>query len=259
VADRIGGDLTRPSDVEALKHLALLGALDGPVEVSSGEFATLLGLSQQTASRRLIELADAGLVGREMGLRKQRVHITDAGRALLQAEHLLYRRLFEHQDKIVIAGRVASGLGEGRYYLTRAGYTSQFVAKLGWTPYPGTLNLELPAGEAQKIAFLRRSPQHLIEGFTAEGRSFGAVTCHGADVGGHACAAILPHRTHHTTTLELIAPVRLRDAIPCNDGDLLEVTVFLRGSGEVHVPESPGPAAPAARAQALPGVSRGGA
>lgn len=236
--------MTRPADVEALKQLALLGALDDPIELASAEFATLLDLSQQTASRRLIELTESGLLHREMGIRKQRIRITDEGRAVLQAEHMLYARLFEKTDAIALSGTVKTGLGEGRYYLSRPGYRTQFQRYLGWEPYPGTLNLELTGPEANKLRFLRKNPVYAIEAFQAEGRTFGGVTCHPAHVSlsvadrGNAidCAAILPHRSHYTTTIELIAPVRLRDALPCNDGQRLEVTVDLQGRTEAPAP-----------------------
>jgi riboflavin kinase len=215
--------------VEALKQLALLGALDDHVELASAEFATLLDLSQQTASRRLIELTEGGLVHREMGLRKQRIRITEEGRSILEAEQLLYARLFEQRDRITLSGAVKTGLGEGRYYLSRPGYKTQFNKALGWDPYPGTLNLELSGPEANKLRFLRKNPVHTIEAFQAEGRTFGGVTCHPARVGKQECAAILPHRSHYTTTVELIARVRLRDALPCVDGQRIEVTVDLTG------------------------------
>ena len=224
--------MTRPADVEALKQLALLGALDDHVELASAEFATLLDLSQQTASRRLIELTESGLVHREMGLRKQRIRITEEGRSILEAEQLLYARLFEQRDRITLAGAVKTGLGEGRYYLSRPGYKTQFNKALGWDPYPGTLNLELSGPEANKLRFLRKNPVYTIEAFQAEGRTFGGVTCYPARVGKQECAAILPHRSHYTTTVELIAPVRLRDALPCVDGQRLEVTVDLTGKVE---------------------------
>lgn len=222
---------TRPADVEALKQLALLGALDDAVELASAEFATLLDLSQQSASRRLIELSDAGLVLREMGIRRQRLRITEAGRGVLQAEHALYQQIFGGQDRVSITGTVKAGLGEGRYYLSRPGYKSQFQRHLGWEPYPGTLNLELSGAEANKLRILKRSPVVTIEAFQAEGRTFGGVHCYPAKVKGEDCAAILPHRSHYTTTLELIAPVRLRDALPCDDGARLEVSVALKAPG----------------------------
>lgn len=223
--------MVRPFDVEALKHLALLGALEGPVELSSGDLATLLGVSQQTASRRLIELTEGGLVNRELGVRRQRIRVTHEGRAALHAEYLVYQRLFEERDSITVTGSVRTGLGEGRYYLSRRGYQEQFLRLLGWEPYPGTLNIELSGAETNKLRFLKRHPVHVIEGFQAEGRTFGGVTCHPATVGGQPCAAILPNRSHYTTTLELIAPVYLREQIPCADEQPLEVTVFLRAGG----------------------------
>lgn len=229
---------TRPADVEALKQLALLGALDDAVELASAEFATLLDLSQQSASRRLIELSDAGLVSREMGIRRQRLRITEAGRGVLQAEHALYQQIFGGQDRITVSGSVKAGLGEGRYYLSRPGYKAQFNRLLGWDPYPGTLNLELSGAEANKLRILKRSPVVTVDAFQAEGRTFGGVHCWPAKVKGQVCAAILPHRTHYTTTLELIAPVRLRDALPCDDGARLDVDVALKAPAQAALREA---------------------
>ncbi|MGB0651847.1 MAG: DUF120 domain-containing protein [Thermoplasmatota archaeon] len=220
--------MPRPSDVEALKQLALLGALADDIEVSSGEFASLIDASQQTSSRRLIELTDAGYLQRNLGVRRQRIRITDEGESVLRAEHLLYQRLFEQRDRIVVHGTVASGLGEGKYYLSRPGYNVQFEEHLGWTPYPGTLNLKLSGPEANKLKLLRRAQVHAIERFEAEGRTFGGATSQPALLGDQPCATVLPNRTHHAATLELIAPVCLRDALPCKDGDELDVTVFLQ-------------------------------
>lgn len=220
--------MVRPADVEALKQLALLGGMDDHVELASGDFAALIDVSQQTASRRLIELADEALIHREMGVRKQRIRLTQHGRDVLRAEHMLYQRLFEGQDRVHIRGRVQSGLGEGRYYLSRPGYEEQFEKHLGWTPYPGTLNLELGGAEANKIRFLRKNPVYQIEGFRAEGRTFGGVTCHPATIGELACAVILPHRSHYTTVLEVIAPVCLRDNLPVADDESLDLSVLLR-------------------------------
>ncbi len=222
--------MVRPADIEALKQLALLGALEDPVELASTEFADLLDVSQQTGSRRLIELTEEGLVNREMGVRKQRIRVTDTGRDLLKAEHLVYQRLFEQPDTMDVEGTVETGLGEGRYYLSRPDYERQFQDVLGWTPYPGTLNLGLGGAEANKLRFLKRNPVHVIDGFEAEGRTFGGVTCHPANVNGQECAAILPNRSHYTQTLELIAPVCLRDTLPCKDNDSLRVTVQLRAN-----------------------------
>ena len=201
--------------------------MDGPVELASSDFASLLGLSQQSGSRRLIELTEGGWIRREMGVRKQRIRITDDGKLMLQAEFDLYRRLFETVTDIEISGAVVTGLGEGRYYLSRPGYQQRFNSLLGWIPFPGTLNVELDSAEANKLRVLRRHPVHVIEGFNAEGRTFGGVTCYPAHIGEHACAAILPHRSHHSSTIEIIAPMHLREALPIHDGERITATIHL--------------------------------
>jgi riboflavin kinase len=38
-------------------------------------------------------------------------------------------------------GKILSGLGQAQYFLTREGYSRQFVEKLGFTPFPGILNV----------------------------------------------------------------------------------------------------------------------
>jgi CTP-dependent riboflavin kinase len=53
-------------DILSLKKLALLGAHQKPLELSSVEFATHIDSSQQTASRKLKALEDEKLISRQM-------------------------------------------------------------------------------------------------------------------------------------------------------------------------------------------------
>ena len=48
--------LPKPQDVMFLKRLAMMGAMEDFVAVSSGELWRALDMSQQTASRRILEL-----------------------------------------------------------------------------------------------------------------------------------------------------------------------------------------------------------
>ena len=70
-------------------------------------------------------------------------------------------------------GKVSSGFGQARYFLSREGYCSQFLKQLGFVPFPGTLNVVLeepfPTDGLQEIK---------IEGFTEEGKSFGECKCY---------------------------------------------------------------------------------
>ena len=43
----------------------------------------------------------------------------------------------------MMRGRVVGGLGQGQYYISRKGYRHQFIQKLGFVPFPGTLNIKL--------------------------------------------------------------------------------------------------------------------
>ncbi|HLE46984.1 MAG TPA: DUF120 domain-containing protein [Candidatus Thermoplasmatota archaeon] len=216
--------------VHALKELALLGAMQGFIEVSSGELAKRLSTSQQTASRRLLEMERSGYVRREKGVRRQLLRLTEEGVGALLDEFGAYKRIFEQKAELRIKGKVTSGLGEGRYYLDQKGYVDQFVAKLGFRPYPGTLNLEVRGPELNKLRILKASPAVAIDPFQDKERSFGAVDAWRASVKSVDCAAILPKRTHHTRTLEVIARDFLRERLGLKDGDELEVLVQLEAT-----------------------------
>lgn len=214
-------------DVGALKQIALMGAMNGFVEVSSADLGNRLGVSQQTASRRIRDLERLGYIRREMGIHRQLVRVTRQGLEILRGEFAEYQRIFELKDKLEIQGRVQSGLGEGAYYLNRDEYLGQFEEKFGFRPFPGTLNLEIEGAEVSKMRILKASKPVAIEGFEAEGRTFGAVDAWPARLDGYECAAILPKRTHHRRTLELVAPDKLRERFELEDGQTVTVLIDL--------------------------------
>ena len=206
-------------EVETLKRLALLGANREQVSLSSTIFASSLGTSPQTAARRLSDLEDEGYIARVVTTEGQRVRITDKGMLRLQQEFLDYRKLFGEPRGIVIRGRVVTGLGEGQYYISLDGYRRQFNLKLGFDPFPGTLNIKLsepfvpPEQDAIKI-----------DGFRDENRTFGGCKCYKVSIRGIRCAIVRPDRTSYSPTLvEIIAPVNLRQSLGVTDGDEVEV------------------------------------
>src|SRR5438093_1036406 len=56
----------KPYHVETLKAIALLGGTKEYVNLSSGELGKLVGVSQQSASQRILELIRDGLVARDL-------------------------------------------------------------------------------------------------------------------------------------------------------------------------------------------------
>lgn len=212
----------KPIHIQALKNLALLGALSARIPITSAKFGKRIGLSQQSTSRILRELLNAGLIEVSRG-RKSWIRITEKGRDVLMKEYGEYRAIFEKGEP-VIKGRVEGGMGEGRYYLSKKGYIEQIERIFGFEPYPGTLNVRLSMEEMAKY---RRFAEHMqiIHGFISEGRTFGDVLGLKAEVGGIMCVIITPKRSHYSDVIEVIAPVKLRDALDLNDGDEVEIKV----------------------------------
>lgn len=214
-----------PGELELLKELARRGADHGSVQASSGELGRILGVSQQAADRYLRRLARDGLVERTVEGRGQRLHLTGAGVARLRQEYHALRRIFEGPARLDLRGTVASGLGEGRYYLSQPGYVVQFTERLGYAPYPGTLNVRLDGSDHLRLAGVREWRGIRIDGFSASGRTFGGATCHAARLNGRSGHLITPDRTHHVDVIEFIAPEFLREVLALKDGDPVDVEI----------------------------------
>lgn len=237
-------------ELATLKLLALDGGFDGQSKTSCGMLADRLDASNQTASRRLQSLEDAGLIERERVTDGQWVRITDDGEHALRREYAEYRRLFERASDVSLSGTVTGGMGEGRHYISLPGYMTQFAERLGYEPFPGTLNVSLDVESARaRAGFEALRPVH-IDGWEDNDRTYGPAVCYpatvvpdaddatvenGAKKGGTGESAadayrnahvIAPERTHHDEgQLELIAPDRLRDELALEDGDDLEIHV----------------------------------
>ncbi len=215
----------KPYLLQTLKELALLGAMKNKIELSSFELAKQLQASQQTASRYLLELDTDGMITRELGIKKQLIQLTDTGADVIRQEYNQYQQIFELVDKIQFKGHVVSGMGEGRYYTEQQGYIEQFKNKLGFKPYPGTLNVEIKHVERNKLRLLKNKKTISIDEFQTKNRTFGGVSCFRAEINGTDGAIVLPSRSHYSHILEFISPHYLRDFLHLIDGD--EVTVII--------------------------------
>jgi len=219
-------------ELEVLKLLALDGALEGEVKTSCASLADSLDASNQTASRRLRRLGEAEYLSRETVNDGQWIEITDAGETALREEYEDYRRIFEDAAGVTLVGTVTTGMGEGRHYITLPGYMRQFESKLGYEPYPGTLNVELDEDGVRRRSALSSLSTIPIDGWEDEDRTYGPAVCHPAVVESadgrtyDDAHLIHPERTHHDEDqIELIAPDRLRDELGIEDDDEVIVHV----------------------------------
>jgi len=217
----------KPYHVDTLKHIALRGGLNEHVSMSSKELGQALGVSQQSASQRILELLDDGLIQRDLATRRQRLRVSAKGLEMLRKEYADYERIFEVRQTMTIVGRVTSGLGEGAFYMRQKGYKEQFQKKLWLVPYEGTLNLKVQGADFAKLKILWEEGGIPIDGFQAEGRTFGGAKCFRATLKNIDCAVILPLRTHHTDILEVISKDYLRDRFQLLEGDAVELVVQL--------------------------------
>ncbi|MFC7072403.1 DUF120 domain-containing protein [Halovenus rubra] len=219
------------AEVLTLKHLALVGAIDGEQKLSCAALADRLDASTQTASRRLQQLEEGGFITREVVSDGQWITITDDGARRLRCEYESYRRIFEYDDELVLAGEVTSGMGEGRHYITLPGYMRQFQNKLGYEPFPGTLNVDLTDESIRARTRLDAVEPVVIEGWESDDRTYGPAYCYPAAVTleeehYEKAHVITPERTHHGDDhLELIAPERLRDTLALEDGTEVAIHV----------------------------------
>jgi riboflavin kinase len=216
----------KPYLLQTLKELALLGAIKNKIEISSLELGKQIETSQQTASRYLLELDKKGMITRELGIKKQIIQITGIGEEALQSEHNQYQQIFELTDRVQFKGVVISGMGEGRYYTEQTGYVEQFKDKLGFAPYPGTLNVEIEFIERNKLRFLKNNPAIDINEFQTKNRTFGAVRCFNAEINGIKGAIVLPLRSHYSNVLEFISPEYLREKLNLKDGDEVNIVIY---------------------------------
>ena len=219
----------KPSLLITLYKLIEVGAYPDEVIFTTSELAKLLKASQQTASRHLIELEKLGLIHRVRLGRRESIKITGAGVKHLDNMFLTLKRAFEmKKSETVFEGEVFSGLGEGAYYVNQPGYMKQFLDKLGFEPYPGTLNLKVRKEDQEEVRLLEASPFILIEGFTDGNRSFGPAKCfHGKISDKISCGLIFPVRTHYEgDVVEVISTEYLRKLLHLKDGDNVKIVAF---------------------------------
>jgi len=223
--------MIKPTLWYTLYKLAEFKAYKKDARLSTVRLAELLGTSQQTASRHLSELEKKGFILKQASFRGLEVGITKKGLEELGRVYIgLKNFLGEIPSKIILEGTLFSGFGDGSYYIGQKGYNLQLRRKLGFSPYPGTLNLKLSPSELKKKQELEMYPSLTIDGFMEDKRSFGKVRCFPAIINNAVKGAvIIIKRTHYDeSVLEVIAPVFLRKRFNLKEGSKVKIEVPIK-------------------------------
>jgi riboflavin kinase, archaea type len=196
-------------------------SVGGFFEGTTSDLGEVFGVSQQSASRYLALLEDAGYIKKERVKQAFRISFTEEGvNVLKNYGHLLFVFL-DSKKRASFRGEIVSGIGEGAYYVSK--YAEKISETLGYIPFHGTLNIRVYGGKPD----IKSASTIEVRGFSHDGRSFGAVTLtpinlklYGKEI---KCHVITPERTHHKRDLELISRHNLRRKYKIKDGDETEI------------------------------------
>lgn len=212
-----------------LTELLARGAKNNFISITTSSLGKNIHKSQQAASKHLLELEEGGFIERIMSGRKFSVRLTQKGYdQIADLFNLIKNSLESASSAIELKGMLISGMGEGAYYMSLKGYTKQFKTKIGYVPFPGTLNVKLDKKEhVEAVRRLNNFEGIKIDGFSDEKRTYGWVKCHKCTLNDKVdCQLILLERTHHDySTIELISDVDIRKKLGLKNGSELTIKI----------------------------------
>ncbi|WP_458747123.1 DUF120 domain-containing protein [Candidatus Nitrosocosmicus sp. T] len=227
-------------------HLLSNGGKDSYLEITSTEISHIINRSQQTASKIIIDLEKENLIERVKNKKKFGMKLTETGCEILQNIYNLLKVSMEKSQikSMLFKGKIVTGMGEGAYYMSLEGYKKQFQNKLGYEPFPGTLNVKI---EDKNYMNSRKDlinyPSIFIDGFKNSDRTFGWVRCYPATISqetrysrdltqsqttdiSYDVHVLLLERTHHNNNLiEVIGPLNIKESSNLKNGDNVVVKI----------------------------------
>jgi riboflavin kinase len=122
-----------------------------------------------------------------------------------------------------VKGKVFSGKGEGARFLRLPWVEKQMMEKLGFTPFPGTLNIRVVEDGSRLKKLLARAKAAEI--LPTEGHCLGK--CFKACLAGSLeCAIVVPEVDGYPEdTLEIVSSVNLREKLRLKDNDEIEIKI----------------------------------
>jgi riboflavin kinase len=212
-----------------LSYLLSKGAKHNYVIVTTSLLGKNIKKSQQAASKHLLELEKNQFIERIIDGRNISVKITAKGFSeMVKLAAVLQKSLDSFPSHVELKGTLVSGMGEGAYYMALKGYTKQFKSKIGYVPFPGTLNVRLDQKTHQEAIKQFETLEGVkIKSFSDGKRTYGWVKCFSAKLNNSiSCELIMLERTHHNdSVIELISKTCLRKTGKLKDGSKVSIKI----------------------------------
>ena len=212
-----------------LSYLLSKGAKYNYVSITTSSLGKSIEKSQQAASKHLLELEQNQFIERIISGRNISVKITSKGYSeMVKLSAVLQKSLDSFPSHVELKGTLVSGMGEGAYYMGLKGYTKQFQSKIGYVPYPGTLNVRLDQRIHQEaIKQFETLNGVKINSFSDGKRTYGWVKCFTAKLNNSTnCELIILERTHHDDSIiELISKSCIRKTAKLKDGSKVSIKI----------------------------------
>jgi len=226
-------DADSNGSIEVLVSLTCIAGVEPPFRVAEPELVAALNSEGAEIERAVQDLLEAGYLERDADGDHGYIQVSHSGLAVLADRYQRLSTVFQTPPPLV--GRVADGNEKAQEFLTLEGYERQFRERLGYTPYPGTLNLRLLGRQSRSV--LGDVAAVRIREWQRNDDDYGGASCYPAVTaapasgnayeGGH---LIVPDRTgHDDDVIEILAPDELRSALEVGTDDI--VTVRIRSSG----------------------------
>jgi CTP-dependent riboflavin kinase len=124
-----------------------------------------------------------------------------------------------------LTGKIVSGVKQAARFTNLDWVQKQCMEKLGFKPYPGTLNLEIAGKDLKIVEALQR--ENAIA-FISPDPQFCNAMVFPISIGGISGAIVLPEekvRLHGKNIVEVISHLRLKEALHVADGDRITLIV----------------------------------
>lgn len=212
-----------------LAYLLSKGAKHNFVTLTTDSLGKSIKKSQQAASKHLLELESNQFIERIISGRNISVKITPKGFSeMVKLSATLQKSLDSSPSIVELKGTLVSGMGEGAYYMSLKGYTKQFKSKIGYIPFPGTLNVRLDKKIHQEtIKQFENLNGVKIESFSDGKRTYGWVKCFHAKINNSIdCELIILERTHHDNSIiELISDMCIKKSGKLKNGSQVTISI----------------------------------